>query len=224
MRLLIVEDDTPLRLLIVRGLREGGHTVDGLSDGRTIRYYLESAPYDAMVLDVNLPFVDGFELLRSLRSEGVRTPALLLTARDAVTDIITGLDAGADDYLPKPFAFAELEARLRAVARRPRTWRESCLRAGDIEMDVASRRVTRGHRDVELTAKEGAFLEILMRHVHQTVARSTLERRLWDMEKDRGSNVLDVYARRLRAKLTVDGEAQVLRTVRGIGYRLEPGE
>ncbi len=224
MRLLIVEDDTPLRILIARGLREGGHTVDGLPDGRTVRAYLEAAPYDAMVLDVNLPVVDGFQLLRSLRSEGVRTPVLLLTARDDVADIITGLDAGADDYVSKPFAFAELEARLRSIVRRPRTWRESLLRVGDIEMDVASRRVTRGEREIELTAKEGAFLEILMRHAHQTVTRRTLEERLWDMEKERGSNVLDVYARRLRTRLCVGDETQVLHTVRGIGYRLGPVE
>ncbi len=221
MRLLIVEDDDPLRELLARGLREGGHTVDALSDGRTMRAYLDATPYDAIVLDVNMPFVDGFQLLRGLRAEGVRTPALLLTARDGVADIITGLDAGADDYLRKPFVFAELEARLRSVVRRPPTWRENLLRAGDIEMDVATRRVERAGREIVLTAKEGAFLEILMRHVHQTVMRRTIEEQLWDLEKERTSNVLDVYARRLRAKLSEGGETQVIHTVRGIGYRLD---
>lgn len=224
MRLLIVEDDTPLRVLVERGLREGGHTVDGLPDGRSVRAYLEAAQYDAIVLDVNLPVIDGFALLRSLRSEGVRTPVLLLTARDDITDIITGLDAGADDYVSKPFAFAELEARLRSVVRRPRTWREDLLRVGDVEMNVVSRRVARGGREVELTAKESAFLEILMRNAHKTVTRRTLEEQLWDLTKERASNVLDVYARRLRSKLSVDREPQILRTIRGVGYRLDPIE
>lgn len=224
MRLLIVEDDTPLRVLIMRGLREGGHTVDGLPDGRSARAYLDAAQYDAMVLDVNLPLVDGFTLLRSLRAEGLRTPVLLLTARDDVSDIITGLDAGADDYVSKPFAFAELEARLRSIVRRPRTWRENVLRAGDIEMNVVSRCVTRAGRELELTAKESAFLEILMRNANKTVTRRTLEEQLWDLAKERASNVLDVYARRLRSKLSMGSEVQVLHTVRGIGYRLGPIE
>lgn len=149
---------------------------------------------------------------------------LLLTARDGVSDVIDGLDAGADDYLRKPFAFGELEARLRSLARRPPSWTNSVLRVGDLVFDATSREAKRGERELGLTSKEGAFLEVLMRHAGQTVTRRVLEDRLWDHESDRESNVLDVYARRLRVKLTSNGEVQMLNTVRGLGYRLDAPE
>lgn len=223
MRLLIVEDDAPLRALLVRGLREDGHAVDALPDGTAFRSYVEATRYDALILDVNLPQIDGITLLRSLPARGERMPVLLLTARDSVTDIIGGLDAGADDYLCKPFAFAVLEARLRAIVRRPPTWSDTLLRVGDIEMDVLSKQVRRGERVLTLTAKESGFLELLVRHPGQTVTRRMLEEHLWDVESERESNVLDVYARRLRLKLSAGGEPQVLQTVRGMGYRLDVG-
>jgi DNA-binding response OmpR family regulator len=219
-RLLIIEDDTPLRELLVRGLREDGHVVDALPDGRLCRSYLAATTYDALLLDINLPHGDGLALLRALRAAGERMSVILLTARDSVEDVIAGLDAGADDYVRKPFAFGELEARLRSVVRRPQTLFPDTLSVGDLAFDVASRRARRGEREIVLTAKESALLELLMRHQGQTVTRRAIEERLWNLESDRGSNVLDVYARRLRVKLSEGGEPQILHTVRGIGYRI----
>ena len=221
MRILIVEDDGPLRALLVRGLSEDGHVVDGLGDGIDAEAYVSGTPYDAIILDLNLPGEDGLSILRRMRKAGIATPTLVLTARDAVDDVIAGLDAGADDYLRKPFAFGELEARLRSIARRPPTYEDSILRVGDIEFDASSRTATRDGRVLPLTAKESAFLEILMQNAGHIVTRRSLEDRLWDKESDRISNVLDVYARRLRRKLSEAGEPGVLQTVRGIGYRLD---
>jgi len=221
MRILLVEDDGPLRDIIRRGLSEAGHVVDALPDGQYCADYLDSSSYDTLILDLNLPQEDGLSVLRRLRRNGSQVPTLILTARDAITDVIHGLDTGADDYLRKPFAFGELEARLRALARRPPTVEHDVLRVGDIEFDTHTRSTRRGDREINLTAKESAFLEQLLRHPGQTITRSALEDRLWDKESDRSSNVLDVYARRLRMKLTEDGEPQVLHTVRGLGYRLD---
>ncbi|HLY03519.1 MAG TPA: response regulator transcription factor [Candidatus Cybelea sp.] len=221
MRILAIEDDAPLRALLRRGLGEDGHVVDALADGRECSEYLEAAHYDAMVLDLNLPLEDGLSILRRLRASGNRVPVLILTARDAGSDVVAGLDAGADDYLRKPFAFDELEARLRSLARRPAGWIESVLRLGDLIFDAQTRQAHRGSRDLLLTAKEGIFLEVLMRNPGRTVTRRMLEERLWDRLSERGSNVLDVYARRLRKKLTERGEPQLLHTLRGLGYRLE---
>jgi DNA-binding response OmpR family regulator len=220
-RILVIEDDAPLRALIRRGLCEDGHVVDALADGRDCTEYLEGAHYDAMVLDLNLPLEDGLSILRRLRASGKRVPVLILTARDAGSDVVAGLDAGADDYLRKPFAFDELEARLRSLARRPAGWIESVLQLGDLIFDAQTRQAHRGSRDLLLTAKEGIFLEVLMRNAGRTVTRRMLEERLWDRLSERGSNVLDVYARRLRKKLTERGEPQLLQTLRGLGYRLE---
>lgn len=220
MRILVIEDDAPLRALLRRGLSEDGHVVDALADGRNCSDYLAGARYDAMVLDLNLPHEDGLSILRRLRAGGTRLPVLILTARDAPGDVVAGLDAGADDYLRKPFAFDELEARLRSLARRPAGWAENVLVFGDLVFDAETRQAHRGSRDLRLTAKEGLFLEVLMRNPGRTVTRRMLEERLWDRESERASNVLDVYARRLRKKLTEQGEPQVLHTVRGLGYRL----
>ena len=220
MRILVIEDDDPLRALLERGLAEEGHVVDALPDGRQCQAYLASAPYDAMVLDLNLPHEDGLTILRRLRDGGEATPVLVLTARDGTGDVVAGLNAGADDYLRKPFAFDELEARLRSLSRRPPSWTGEVLRVGSVVFDCATRQGRRGARDLELTAKEGIFLEIVMRNPGRVVTRRTLEDRLWDRESDRASNVLDVYARRLRNKLSAGGEEQVLQTIRGLGFRL----
>jgi DNA-binding response OmpR family regulator len=219
-RILVVEDDAPLRALLQRGLSEDGHVVDALPDGRQCRAYLTSAPYDAVVLDLNLPHQDGLTLLRRLRDDGETTPVLVLTARDGTGDVVAGLDAGADDYLRKPFAFDELEARLRSLSRRPQSWTGDLLRAGDVVFDCSTRQARRGERDLRLTAKEGLFLEIVMRNSGRIVTRRSLEDRLWDRASDPGSNVLDVYARRLRNKLSAAGEPQLLQTIRGLGFRL----
>jgi DNA-binding response OmpR family regulator len=220
MRILIVEDDAPLRALLRRGLSEDGHVVDTIADGRDCNEYLAASHYDAVVLDLGLPGEDGLSILRRLRSNGQRVPVLILTARDTASDVVAGLDAGADDYLRKPFAFDELEARLRSLARRPQRWLQSVLEFGDLVFDCETRQGHRAGRDLLLTAKEGVFLELLMRNAGRTVTRRMLEDSLWNRENDRLSNVLDVYARRLRKKLTERGEPQLLHTLRGLGYRL----
>jgi DNA-binding response OmpR family regulator len=221
MRILIVEDDERLRALLRRGLSEDGYVVDAIEDGRDCDAYLASASYAVMVLDLNLPGEDGLSLLRRLRAAEHHVPVLILTARDGAADVVAGLDAGADDYLRKPFAFDELEARLRSLARRPATLIESVLQFGDLVFNSEKREAHRGSRCLNLTAKEGLFLEVLMRNPGRTVTRRMLEDRLWDRESDRSSNVLDVYARRLRKKLTEGGEPQLVHTLRGLGYRLE---
>jgi DNA-binding response OmpR family regulator len=221
MRILIVEDDEPLRSLLQRGLSEDGHVVDTLPDGREANAFLATGAYDVLILDLNLPYEDGLSILRRIRSREDATPVLILTARDDVEDIVAGLDAGADDYLCKPFAFAELGARLRSLARRPPEWSGDVLSVADLRFDCAAREARRGERRLDLTAKEAAFLEVMMRNPGRTVTRVALEERLWDRESDRESNVLDVYARRLRLKLTAKGEPQLLQTIRGIGFRLE---
>jgi two-component system, OmpR family, response regulator MprA len=220
MRILIVEDDEPLREVLRRGLREDGYVVDAIADGRDCDAYLADGSYDAIVLDLNLPGEDGLAILRRLRVRGERAPVLILTARDTASDAIAGLDAGADDYLRKPFSFDELEARLRSLSRRPPNWIEHRLQFADLSFDASTRTAQRNGRELTLTAKEGLFLEILMRHAGRTVTRRMLEDRLWDRDSERLSNVLDVYAGRLRKKLTEQGEPQLLHTLRGLGYRL----
>lgn len=222
MRILIIEDDEPLRTLLRRGLAEDGHVVDAIADGRDCDAFLESAKYEALILDLNLPYEDGLTILRRIRGRGDPLPVLILTARDSLDDIVAGLDAGADDYLCKPFAFAELGARLRSLSRRSHEWSSDMLQVGELSFDCANREARRGDRAIDLTAKEATFLETLMRSAGHTVAREQLEQRLWDRESERESNVLDVYARRLRVKLTAAGEPQMLQTVRGVGYRLDP--
>lgn len=224
MRILIIEDDEPLRALVRRGLCEDGYIVDALSDGRDCDEYLAGTHYDAMVLDLNLPLEDGLSILQRVRAQGHQLPVLILTARDGPSDVVAGLDAGADDYLRKPFAFDELEARLRSLARRPPNRIDTMLKVGDLVFDSETRQAHRAGRDLLLTAKESLFLEVLMRNAGRTVTRRMLEDRLWDRESDRVSNVLDVYAGRLRKKLTERGEPQLLHTLRGLGYRLDvPG-
>jgi DNA-binding response OmpR family regulator len=219
-RILIIEDDAPLRALLRRGLSEDGHVVDAIPDGRDCDEYLAASRYEALVLDLSLPGEDGLSILRRLRAQGQRVPVLILTARDTASDVIAGLDAGADDYLRKPFAFGELEARLRSLSRRPPSWVQRVLEFGDLVFDCETRQAHRSGRDLLLTTKEGLFLEVLMRNGGRTVTRRMLEDRLWNRESDCLSNVLDVYARRLRKKLTEHGEPQLLQTLRGLGYRL----
>jgi DNA-binding response OmpR family regulator len=220
-RILVIEDDGPLRALVRRGLTEDGYVVDALPDGCDCDEYLAAAKYDALVLDLNLPREDGLSILRRIRAAGNHVPVLILTARDGASDVVAGLDAGADDYLRKPFAFDELGARLRSLSRRPPNRVDTKLTIGDLTFDSETRQAYRGERELMLTAKEGLFLEVLMRNAGRTVTRRMLEDRLWDRDSDRASNVLDVYARRLRNKLSENGEPQLLHTLRGLGYRLE---
>ncbi|HUA08220.1 MAG TPA: response regulator transcription factor [Candidatus Acidoferrales bacterium] len=220
MRVLVVEDDSALRRLIVRGLQEDGHIADGLPDGRDCAEYLSATAYDVAVLDINLPYRDGLSVLRDVRKRAIRTPVLLLTARVDARDVVDGLDSGADDYLRKPFSLDELHARLRSLTRRPGTWSEDVLRCGDLVFDRRSREAHRGNRPLELTSKEIALLEALLRNAGRTVTREALFDAVWDRAADPASNVLDVYARRLRMKLCASGEPALLHTVRGIGFRL----
>jgi two-component system OmpR family response regulator len=217
---LVVEDEVKLASLIRRGLREEGVLADVAIKGEDALWMAEATAYDVVVLDVMLPGIDGFETCRRLRGDGVRTPILMLTARDAVEDRITGLDTGADDYLTKPFDFGELLARLRALARRGPTEHGPVMRVGDLELDPAARRVSRGGREITLSTKEFQLLEVFMRHPGEVLSRFQLLEGAWDTEYEHRSNVIDVYVRYLREKVDRPFGVTTLETVRGAGYRL----
>jgi two-component system copper resistance phosphate regulon response regulator CusR len=220
-RILFVDDDERLAGLVRRGLGESGHVVDCALTGAAGLCFAAEHTYDAIVLDVMMPEIDGFAVLKRLRAGGTTTPVLFLTARDAPEDTIAGLDAGADDYLRKPFVFGELEARLRTISRRTAPPDEPVLAVGDLTFDVRTRRAKRGEREIELTAREGAFLEYFMRRPGRVMTRAMIEDSLWTVDNPNASNVVDVYVRRLRAKLEAAGEVRLLHTLRGAGYRLE---
>jgi two-component system OmpR family response regulator len=220
MRVLVVEDETKMAGLLKRGLEEEGYAVDVLRTGTGALWAGAENPYDAIVLDVMLPDLDGFEVCRQLRSAGHWAPVLMLTARSAVPDRVAGLDAGADDYLSKPFTFSELFARLRALVRRGAHARPAVLRTGDLALDPATRRVTRGAVVVELTAKELALLEFFMRRPGEVLTRSQIIEHVWDFGYDGDSNVVDVYVRYLREKIDRPFRRDTIETVRGSGYRL----
>jgi two-component system OmpR family response regulator len=220
MRLLVVEDESKLAGLLARGLREEGYAVDIASTGNDAVWMAQAAPYDAIVLDVMLPGVDGFEVLRRLRADGVWTPVLMLTARDAVADRVGGLDSGADDYLTKPFSFAELFARLRAIARRGPVERPAVLQLGDLRLDPAAHRAWRGEIELKLSAREFALLELLMRRPGETLTRLQILEGGWDMAFESRSNIVDVYMRYLREKIDRPFGRESIETVRGVGYRL----
>jgi two-component system OmpR family response regulator len=219
MRALVVEDDAKMAGLLRRGLTERGWAVDVADVGEDALWMAAATEYDALVLDVMLPGLDGFEICRRLRADGVWTPALMLTARDAVEDRVAGLDSGADDYLAKPFALDELLARLRALVRRGPVPRPAVLEVGGLRLDPATRRVTRDGEEVTLSAKEFALLETFMRRPGQVLSRWDLLEHAWDIAYENRSNVVDVYVRYLRQKLG----AGRIETVRGAGYRLPKG-
>ena len=219
-RVLIVEDEPMMAGLIRRGLVEEGHAADVAATGEDAVWMGAAHPYDAIVLDVLLPGISGFETCRRLRSGGVWTPVLMLTARDAVADRVSGLDAGADDYLTKPFSGAELLARLRALARRGGVERPTELVVGDLRLDPAARRVWRRDDEVELSPKEFALLETFMRRPGQVLSRLQLLEHAWDFAYENRSNVIDVYVRYLREKVDRPFGADSIETVRGAGYRL----
>jgi two-component system OmpR family response regulator len=226
MRVLVVEDEVKLAGLLKRGLEEEGYAVDIATDGSEAIWMGTENPYDAVLLDVMLPDADGFEVCRRLRDAGRWSPVLMLTARDAVEDRVAGLDAGADDYLTKPFSFAELLARLRALLRRGATERPAELRVGDLVLDPATHRVTRGGVHVDLTRKEFALLEYFMRHPGEVLSRTSLIEHVWDFAFEGDSNVVDVYVRYLREKIDRPYGRRSLETIRGSGYRLreEPAD
>jgi two-component system OmpR family response regulator len=220
MRVLVVEDEPKMAGLIRRGLEEEGLAVDVAERGEDAVWMAGSTEYDVVVLDVMLPGLDGFEVCRLIRADEVWTPVLMLTARDAVDDRVAGLDGGADDYLVKPFAFDELLARLRALARRGAAERPAVLEAGDLRLDPATRRASRGGVDIPLSQKEFALLETLMRRPGQVLSRLQLLEHAWDAAYENRSNVVDVYIRYLREKIDRPFGADTIETVRGAGYRL----
>jgi two-component system, OmpR family, response regulator len=220
MRVLVVEDELKMASLLLRGFRNNGHAADVSRTGEDAVWMAEATRYDAIVLDVMLPGMDGFETLAQLRRQGRWTPVLILTARDAVEDRIAGLDVGADDYLTKPFSFAELLARLRAVVRRGEVERPTILEVDDLRLDPATRQVWRGAAEIELSAKEFALLEAFMRRSGEVLSRDQLLEQAWDLGYDNRSNVIAVYVNYLREKIDRPFGASSLETVRGAGYRL----
>ena len=220
MRILVVEDEVRLASLIRRGLRQEGLLADVAIKGEDALWMAASSGYDVVVLDVVLPGMDGIEVCRRLRAERIGTPILMLTARDAVHDRIAGLDAGADDYLVKPFDFGELLARLRALGRRGTAEKGTVLRVGDLVLDPTTRRVRRGEQEVPLTAKEFQVLEVFMRHPDHVLTRYQLLEGAWDAGYEHHSNIIDVYIRCLRDKLDRPFGVESIETVRGAGYRL----
>jgi two-component system OmpR family response regulator len=224
-RVLVVEDKLKLATVLRRGLGKEGLSADIAATGEEALWMAASTPYDAVILDVMLPGIDGFETCRRLRSKSVWAPILMLTARDSVGDRVTGLDSGADDYLTKPFSLRELLARLRALVRRGGGERPTVLLVGDLRLDPASRRVWRGQTEISLSQKEFAILEALMRRSGEVRSRLELLECAWDQSYENRSNIVDAYIRRLRKKIDRPFRAHTLETVRGAGYRLrgEPG-
>jgi two-component system, OmpR family, response regulator len=222
MRLLVVEDEPKMASLLQRALQADGHAVDAVASGAEALWMVGECDYDALVLDVMIPAPDGFEVCRQLRAQGRWTPILLLTARDGVKDRVNGLDAGADDYLPKPFSIEELAARLRAIVRRGTHERPVRLEVGDLTLDPATRSVTRGGTAVRLSPKGFSLLEFFMRRPGEVLTRDVLLEHAWDFAYDGGSNVVDVYVRYLRDKVDRPFGKRSIETVWGVGYRLNP--
>ncbi len=221
MRVLLVEDDQRIANFVAKGLRENTYAVDVATDGAAALYQSAINAYDAIVLDVMLPVKDGFEVCRELRAADIKTPILMLTARDAVEDKVVGLDAGADDYLTKPFAFDELLARLRALLRRSNDVRPPRILIADLEIDTAAQRVWRRGGEIPLTTKEYALLEYLAREKGRVVGRAEIAEHVWDESFDVFSNLIDVYVKRLRTKMDEGFPIQLIRTRRGAGYILD---
>ena len=223
MRILVVEDEEKVASFIRKGLEEEHYAVDLALEGTEGLHMAETNPYDLIVLDLMLPGLDGFQFVRRLREEGIDTPILILTARDSVESKVRGLDLGADDYLTKPFAFAELLARVRALLRRGKPHTPPVLRVADLTLDPAARRVTRAGKVIELTPKEFALLEYLMRHAGRVLTRTMILEHVWDQNFDSYTNVVDVYINYLRKKIDHGFEPRLIHTVRSVGYVLREG-
>ena len=221
MRLLVVEDQKDLNKIITKHLTAEGYSVDSCFDGEEALDYIDMADYDGIILDIMMPKMDGLAVLRQMRAEGNDTPVLFLTARDAVEDRVEGLDTGASDYLIKPFAFEELLARMRAMTRKASGIQSSTFTAADLVMDTAAHTVSRGGRDITLSAKEFALLEYLLRNKGKVLSRTMIENNLWNFDYAGGTNAVDVYIRYLRKKIDDDFEQKLIHTVRGSGYILK---
>lgn len=221
MRLLLVEDDIRISNFVAKGLRENAYAIDVVADGENALYQVSINDYDVIILDVMLPVKDGFTVCRELRESNIKTPVLMLTARDAVEDRISGLDYGADDYLTKPFAFGELLARLRALLRRTAEIRPPQITIADLVIDTTSQRVWRGGSEISLTTKEYALLEYLAREKGKVVGRAAIAEHVWDENFDAFSNLIDVYIKRLRSKMDENFDVQLIHTRRGAGYFLD---
>jgi len=219
-KILLAEDDGKMLRHLAAGLREAGHTVDCAQDGVEARWAVENGAFDMLVLDIMMPQLDGVTLVRGLRRRGLAMPILFITARGEVRDRVAGLDAGADDYLVKPFSLDELLARVRALGRRQRGELNHLLRVGDLEMDLVSHTVKRGARMIEMTNREFALLEFLAQASPKTVAKTAIVEHVWDQHFDGGTNIVNVYINYLRAKLDAPGEPSLIRTVRGVGFAL----
>ena len=220
MRVLVVEDELQIAQFIRQGLTEAGYAVDLAMDGQEGQAYTRAAAYDVIVLDLMLPKLSGLAVLKQLRERGIITPVLLLTARDAIEDRVAGLDAGADDYLVKPFAFAELLARIRALLRRPPIQQASLLQVDDLALDTIRREVHRAGQLIELSPREFALLEYLMRHPNQVLTRTQIAEHVWNFDFLNESNVVDVYIGYLRRKIDRGSQRPLIQTLRGVGYRL----
>jgi two-component system copper resistance phosphate regulon response regulator CusR len=221
MRLLIVEDEPKTGEYVRQGLAEAGFVVDLVRNGLDGLHQATHIDYDLVILDINLPGIDGWSVLRRLRTAGRHVPVLFLTARDRVEDRVQGLEAGADDYLTKPFAFAELLARARSLLRRGRTTEPDVLRAADLELNLTRRRVSRSGARIDLTPKEFGLLELLLRRRGEVLPRSLIASQVWDMNFDSDTNVIEVAVRRLRAKIDDGFDVKLIKTVRGMGYVIE---
>ena len=221
MRVLLAEDDQRIGNFIIKGLRENAYAVDMATDGEDALYQAAINTYDVIILDVMMPVKDGFAVCRELRREGIKTPILMLTARDATDDKIFGLDFGADDYLTKPFEFGELLARLRALLRRNAEMRPPKIIVEDLEIDTTAQKVRRGGREISLTTKEYALLEYLAREKGKVVGRAEIAEHVWDENFDAFSNLIEVYVNRLRSKMDEGFPVQLIHTRRGAGYILD---
>ena len=224
MRILVVEDEPGITNFVRQGLTEAGYAVDVAWDGREGLNYVLAADYDILVLDIMLPEMNGLDLLRELRARGYKTPTLMLTARDTIDNRVTGLDAGADDYLVKPFAFPELLARVRALLRRPPLQAGSVLQVGDLEMNPATREVKCDGQLIDPSPREYAVLEYLMRHPNQVLTRTQIGEHVWNFDFYHESNVVDVYIGYLRRKIEKVGGRAFIQTIRGVGYCLNSGK